>query len=225
MVYLDRPQRTPTDSPAMPINDRGNGPADLSFEGNLFNRLLDDRIVFLGTEVTSEVSNRICAQLLLLAAADPKRDINLYVNSPGGSVDAGLAIMDTMQFIENDVATLVIGMAASMGQFLVSSGAKGKRFALPHSRIMMHQPLGGIQGVAADVAIQAEQMVFVKKVLREETARHTGKSIEQIEADADRDRWFTATEAVEYGLIDRVVSRAANVPDGGGTLTGSPNQS
>jgi ATP-dependent Clp protease protease subunit len=193
--------------------DTGN----IGFDAALYNRLLDERIVFLGSEVNSEVSNRICAQLLLLAAADPVRDIHLYVNSPGGSVDAGLAIVDTMQFVENDVSTLVVGMAASMGQVLVSAGAKGKRFALPHSRVMMHQPLGGIQGVASDVAIQAEQMIYVKKVLREETAKHTGKSVEQIEADADRDRWFTAEEAVDYGLIDRVVSRAVHVPDGAGT--------
>ncbi|WP_246656616.1 ATP-dependent Clp protease proteolytic subunit [Dactylosporangium vinaceum] len=189
----------------------------MGFDAALYNRLLDERIIFLGSEVNSEISNRICAQLLLLAAADPVRDVHLYVNSPGGSVDAGLAIVDTMNFIENDVSTLVVGMAASMGQFLVSAGAKGKRFALPHSRIMMHQPLGGIQGVASDVAIQAQQMIYIKRVLREETALHTGKPIEQIEADADRDRWFTATEAVEYGLIDRVVSRAINVPDGAGT--------
>ncbi|MFC5941888.1 ATP-dependent Clp protease proteolytic subunit, partial [Micromonospora harpali] len=178
------------------------GESNLSFDGNLFNRLLEERIIFLGSEVNAEVANRVCGQLLLLAAADPVRDVHLYINSPGGSVDAGLAICDTMDFIENDVSTLVVGLAASMGQVLSSAGTKGKRFALPHSRIMMHQPLGGIQGVASDVAIQAEQMLYVKRVLREETARHTGKSVDEIEADADRDRWFTADEAVNYGLID-----------------------
>ncbi|MDI5939655.1 MULTISPECIES: ATP-dependent Clp protease proteolytic subunit [unclassified Micromonospora] len=193
------------------------GETNLSFDGNLFNRLLEERIIFLGSEVNAEVANRVCGQLLLLAAADPVRDVHLYINSPGGSVDAGLAICDTMDFIENDVSTLVVGLAASMGQVLSSAGTKGKRFALPHSRIMMHQPLGGIQGVASDVAIQAEQMLYVKRVLREETARHTGKSVDEIEADADRDRWFTADEAVNYGLIDRVVSRATHVPDGAGT--------
>ncbi|WP_431974779.1 ATP-dependent Clp protease proteolytic subunit [Micromonospora haikouensis] len=193
------------------------GESNLSFDGNLFNRLLEERIIFLGSEVNPEVANRVCGQLLLLAAADPVRDVHLYINSPGGSVDAGLAICDTMDFIENDVSTLVVGLAASMGQVLSSAGTKGKRFALPHSRIMMHQPLGGIQGSASDVAIQAEQMLYVKRVLREETARHTGKSVDEIEADADRDRWFTADEAVNYGLIDRVVSRATHVPDGAGT--------
>lgn len=182
-----------------------------SFDANIYNRLLSERIIFLGSEVNDEVANRICAQLLLLAAEDNERDINLYVNSPGGSVDAGLAICDTMQFIPNDVATLAVGMAASMGQVLVSAGAKGKRYALPHSRIMMHQPLGGIAGTAADVAIQAQQMLYIKRVLREMTARDTGQSIEQIEENADRDRWFTAQEAVEYGLIDRVVSVASQV--------------
>ncbi len=216
MAHAHRtPRLAPQDATPAVVAAAENG--TMGFDGALYNRLLDERIIFLGSEVNSEISNRICTQLLLLAAADPVRDVHLYVNSPGGSVDAGLAIVDTMNFIENDVSTLVVGMAASMGQFLVSAGAKGKRFALPHSRIMMHQPLGGIQGVASDVAIQAQQMIYIKRVLREETALHTGKPIEQIEADADRDRWFTATEAVEYGLIDRVVSRATNVPDGAGT--------
>ena len=216
MIY-HRPQDAVHSVASASIIDRA-GENNLGFDSNLFNRLLDERIIFLGSEVNSEVSNRICAQLLLLAAADPTRDINIYINSPGGSVDAGLAIYDTMNFVENDVTTLVVGMAASMGQFLSSAGAPGKRFALPHSRVMMHQPLGGIQGSAADVAIQAEQMIFVKKVLREETALHTGKTTDEIERDADRDRWFTAEEAVEYGLIDRVVSRAKSVADGAGTL-------
>ncbi len=212
------PERLGAMSPDAPLGIIARaGETNLSFDGNLFNRLLEERIIFLGSEVNAEVANRVCGQLLLLAAADPVRDVHLYINSPGGSVDAGLAICDTMDFIENDVSTLVVGLAASMGQVLSSAGTKGKRFALPHSRIMMHQPLGGIQGVASDVAIQAEQMLYVKRVLREETARHTGKSVDEIEADADRDRWFTADEAVNYGLIDRVVSRATHVPDGAGT--------
>ncbi len=212
------PERLGAMSPDAPLGIIARaGESNLSFDGNLFNRLLEERIIFLGSEVNAEVANRVCGQLLLLAAADPVRDVHLYINSPGGSVDAGLAICDTMDFIENDVSTLVVGLAASMGQVLSSAGTKGKRFALPHSRIMMHQPLGGIQGVASDVAIQAEQMLYVKRVLREETARHTGKSVDEIEADADRDRWFTADEAVNYGLIDRVVSRATHVPDGAGT--------
>ncbi len=212
------PERLGAMSPDAPLGIIARaGESNLSFDGNLFNRLLEERIIFLGSEVNPEVANRVCGQLLLLAAADPVRDVHLYINSPGGSVDAGLAICDTMDFIENDVSTLVVGLAASMGQVLSSAGTKGKRFALPHSRIMMHQPLGGIQGSASDVAIQAEQMLYVKRVLREETARHTGKSVDEIEADADRDRWFTADEAVNYGLIDRVVSRATHVPDGAGT--------
>ncbi|HEX6499449.1 MAG TPA: ATP-dependent Clp protease proteolytic subunit [Micromonosporaceae bacterium] len=189
-----------------------------TLDDHLFNRLLSERIVFLGTEVDDEVANRVCAQLLLLAAEDSERDINLYVNSPGGSVSAGLAIYDTMRFVPNDVATLAVGLAASMGQFLVTAGTPGKRYALPHSRIMMHQPLGAIGGVAADVAIQAEQMIHTKKVLQELTALHSGRTIEEIERDSDRDRWFTASDAVEYGLIDRVVSLAKEIPAGAGTL-------
>jgi ATP-dependent Clp protease protease subunit len=182
----------------------------------IFNRLLSERIIFLGSEVTDPVANRICAQLLLLSAQDPERDIWLYINSPGGSVYSGLAIYDTMRFLTNDVATVATGMAASMGQLLLCAGARGKRFALPHARIMMHQPAGGIGGSASDIAIQAEQMIHTKRTVLELIARHTGQPPEQIEADADRDRWFTAEQALSYGLIDQVISGASQVPSGGG---------
>ena len=152
-------------------------------------------------------ANQLCSALLLLAAKEPDRDISLYINSPGGSVDAGMAIYDTIQFISCDVSTVVMGMAASMGQFLLTAGAKGKRFALPHARIMMHQPHGGIGGSETDSRIQAEQMIRMKKQLARLTAQHSGQPLERIEADADRDRWFTAAEAAEYGLVDRVLER------------------
>ena len=169
----------------------------------------------LGQEVNDEIANRICAELLLLAADDPERDICLYINSPGGSVTAGMAIYDMMEYVPNDVATVAMGLAASMGQFLLSAGARGKRYALPHARIMMHQPSGGIGGTAADIAIQAEQMLYVKKTLAERIAHHTGQPLEQIEADSDRDRWFTAEEAKDYGFIDHVVRSARQVPSQG----------
>jgi len=165
--------------------------------------------------VEDNVANAICAQLLLLAAEDPKRDIYLYVNSPGGSVTAGMAIYDTMQYIENDVATVALGLAASMGQFLLCAGAPGKRYSLPHARIMMHQPSGGIGGTAADIAIQAEQMMYTRRVLQERIAFHTGKTYDQVERDSDRDRWFTAEEARDYGFVDHVVSTAKQVPSEG----------
>jgi ATP-dependent Clp protease protease subunit len=177
----------------------------------IFERLLRQRIVFLGTEVNDEVANRICAQLLLLAAESPTRDIQLWINSPGGSVDAGLAIYDIMRFIENDVSTVAMGMAASMGQLLLCAGARGKRFALPSARVVMHQPSGGMRGTASDVSIQAEQLIYTKRKVRELIAWHTGQRPEFIETDSDRDRWFTAPEAVEYGFIDRVISAAAEV--------------
>jgi ATP-dependent Clp protease protease subunit len=163
------------------------------------------------------MANTICAQLLLLAAEDPDRDIFLYINSPGGSVSAGMAIYDTMQFVSNDVATVGLGLAASMGQFLLCAGAQGKRYATPHARIMMHQPSGGIGGTAADIAIQAEQMLYVKRTMAERIAFHTGQTVEQIETDSDRDRWFSAAEAKEYGFIDNVVGAASDVPSGAGT--------
>ena len=182
------------------------GPQDL--EGHIYQRLLKERIVFLGSEVRDSNSNAICAQMLLLNAEDPQADIYLYINSPGGSVDSGMAIYDTMQFISNDVATFGMGLAASMGQFLLAAGTAGKRYALPHARIMMHQPSGGMGGTAADIAIQAEQMLYTKRMFQERVAFHTGQDQAQIEADSDRDRWFTAEQAKAYGLIDEVISEA-----------------
>ncbi|HUR49191.1 MAG TPA: ATP-dependent Clp protease proteolytic subunit [Acidimicrobiales bacterium] len=173
----------------------------------IYQRLLRERIVFLGSVVEDSAANLICAQLLLLAAEDSERDISLYINSPGGSVSAGLAIYDTMQYVSCDVSTVCVGMAASMGQFLLSGGTKGKRYALPHSRIMMHQPSGQVQGQAADIAIQAEQFAYLKKMMAERTADHTGQTVERILEDSDRDRWFTAEEAADYGFIDQVISR------------------
>ncbi|HEX5997013.1 MAG TPA: ATP-dependent Clp protease proteolytic subunit [Jiangellales bacterium] len=206
--------------PAMPlqaIEARGGDNLSGNLDDSVYNRLLKERIIFLGSEVTDQVANRICAQLLLLAAEDPEHDINLYINSPGGSVYSGMAIYDTMQFVTNDVATIAMGMAASMGQLLLCAGAKGKRYALPHARIMMHQPSGGMGGTAADIAIQAEQMLYTKRMFQERVAFHTGQPAEQIEADSDRDRWFTAAEAKDYGFIDHVISGAAQVPAGAGT--------
>ena len=173
---------------------------------DIYNRLLKDRIVFLGTDVNDDIANFITAQMLYLEGQDQEKDIWLYINSPGGSVTAGMAIYDTMQFVAPDVGTICMGLGASMGQFLLGAGAKGKRYALPHARIMMHQPLGGVQGQATDIAIQAEQMALTKKLLQQLIAEHTGQSVEQIEADSDRDRWFTAEEAKDYGIIDHVIA-------------------
>jgi ATP-dependent Clp protease protease subunit len=196
---------------------RGTGAPGMNFDDSVFNRLLRERIIFLGSEVKDDMANAICAQILLLAAEDPERDIFLYINSPGGSVSAGMAIYDTMQFVQNDVGTIAMGLAASMGQFLLCAGAPGKRYALPHARVMMHQPSGGIGGTASDIAIQAEQMLYTKKLMQERIAFHTGQTVEQIELDSDRDRWFTAEEAKEYGFVDHVVTGALQVPSGGGT--------
>lgn len=176
---------------------------------DVYQRLLKERIVFLGTQVDHNSANSICAQLLLLEAEDPTRDISLYINSPGGSVTDGLGIYDTMQYVSCDVSTICLGLAASMGQFLLCAGAPGKRYALPHSRILMHQPSGQMQGQASDIAIQAEQIVYLKQMMAERISFHTGQPVERIEADSDRDRWFTATEALEYGFIDRVIERSA----------------
>ena len=183
-------------------------------DDSVYNRLLKERIIFLGSEVNTQIANRICAQLLLLSAEDPDRDISLYINSPGGSVYDGMAIYDTMQFIKNDVATIALGMAASMGQMLLCSGTRGKRYALPHARIMMHQASGGIGGTAADIAIQAEQMIYTKRLMQELIAHHTGQTIQQIEDDGDRDRWFTAEQAKEYGFIDHVITATDQVAVG-----------
>ncbi|MFF0492823.1 ATP-dependent Clp protease proteolytic subunit [Nocardia sp. NPDC003482] len=190
--------------------------AGLNLSDSVYERLLRERIIFLGTQVDDDIANKLCAQILLLSAEDPTRDIALYINSPGGSVTAGMAIYDTMQLVECDIATYGLGLAASMGQFLLTAGTKGKRHALPHARIMMHQPSAGIGGSAADIAIQAEQFAHTKRELNELQALHTGKSLEQVTADADRDRWFTAKEALEYGFIDRVISHARQVGDSNG---------
>lgn len=186
---------------------------------SVYQALLANRIIFLGSEVRDENANAICAQMLLLNAEDPHKDIYLYINSPGGSVSAGMAIYDTMQWISNDVATVAMGLAASMGQFLLSAGTRGKRYALPHAKIMMHQPSGGIGGTASDIKILAEQIIATKKELNALNALHTGRSVEQIEADSDRDRWFTAPEALEYGFIDHVYARAAEIQS-----SDAPNQ-
>jgi ATP-dependent Clp protease protease subunit len=180
----------------------------------LFQRLLRNRIVFLGQQVDDDIANRICAEMLILSAEDPKSDITFYINSPGGSVYAGLAIYDIMQFVPNDVSTYAMGMAASMGQFLLTAGAPGKRYALPHATVLMHQPSGGIGGTASDIRIQAEQMLYVKKTLFERTAFHTGQTVEQIEKDADRDRWYTAEDAKTYGFVDHVVRSATEATGG-----------
>src|ERR1019366_8869891 len=181
-----------TEAPPLPLGDP------------LFQRLLRHRIILLGQQVDDDLANRICAELVLLAAEDSRRDISVYINSPGGSVSAGLAIYDVMQYVPNDIATYAMGMAASMGQFLLCAGTAGKRYALPHAQILMHQPHGGIGGTASDIRIQAEQ-----------TALHTGQTVEQIETDSDRDRWFTADEAKNYGFVDRVLRSATEVPSEG----------
>jgi len=180
----------------------------MGLDDHIYQRLLRERIIFLGSDVRDDNANAICAQMLLLAAEDPDKDVWLYINSPGGSISAGMAIYDTMKWIPNDVATVAMGLAASMGQFLLSAGTHGKRYATPHARVMMHQPSGGIGGTASDIKIQAEQMLFVKKQMAELIAEHTGQTVEQIEADSDRDRWFSAQEAKDYGFVDHVFERA-----------------
>ena len=198
----------------LPPQLRGSEQLAVGLDDSVYNRLLKERIIFLGSDVNTQVANRICAQLLLLSAEDPDRDITLYINSPGGSVYDGMAIYDTMQYVSNDVSTIALGMAASMGQMLLCAGTRGKRFALKHARIMMHQASGGIGGTAADIAIQAEQMIHTKKLLIDLIAEHTGQSAEQVEADSDRDRWFTAEQAQEYGFIDHVITGVSPVPVG-----------
>ena len=190
------------------ISRMHSAPAGLNLSDSVFERLLRERIIFLGSQVDDEIANKLCAQILLLSAEDPNRDISLYINSPGGSVPAGMAIYDTMKYSPCDVATYGMGLAASMGQFLLSAGTKGKRYALPHARIMMHQPSAGVGGTAADIAIQAEQFAHTKREMAELIAQHTGQTVEQITKDSDRDRWFTAEEAKDYGFVDHVVSSA-----------------
>ncbi len=196
----------------MSIDLRTGGPSMAGFGDMLDERLLRERIVWLEGEVRDENSNRIAKQLQVLAAEDPDKDITLYINSPGGSITAGMVIYDTMQLIPNDVTTIAMGLAASMGQFLLCAGAPGKRYATPNTRIMMHQPLGGIGGTASDIKIQAEQMLFIKKRMAQLIAEHSGHTVEEIEADSDRDRWFTAEEARDYRLIDHVYSTSADAP-------------
>ena len=186
--------------------------AELSLDRTAaFERLLKDRIIWLGSEVRDDMANEVCAKILLLAAEDSEKDIFLYVNSPGGSITAGMAIYDTMQYVPNDIVTVGIGMAASMGQFLLSSGTKGKRYATPNTRVLLHQPHGGFGGTASDIQTQAELILDMKKRLAELTAEQTGKTVEQIMKDGDRDRWFTAQEALEYGFIDQIQEFASSV--------------
>lgn len=186
-------------------NERGERAMDI------YSRLLKDRIVILGSGVNDEVSNSIVAQLLFLQFDDPKADIHFYINSPGGSITAGMAIYDTMQFVSCDVATVCLGLAASMGQFLLTAGAAGKRYSLPNARIMMHQPLAGLRGQAADIAIQAEQLAYTKLRMAQLIAEHSGQPLEQIQEDSERDRWFTAEQAKEYGLCDNVILRRGEI--------------
>src|SRR3954453_15242357 len=183
----------------------------------VFDRLLKDRIIWLGSEVRDENANEICAKILLLAAEDSERDIYLYINSPGGSITAGMAIYDTMQFIPNDVVTVGIGMAASMGQLLLTPGTKGKRYITPNARVLLHQPHGGFGGTSSDIQTQAQLIIDMKNRLAEITAAATGKSVEQVNADGDRDRWFTAHQALEYGFVDHIRESALDVSGGGGT--------
>jgi ATP-dependent Clp protease protease subunit len=197
---------------------RNEGPG-MGLTDTIYNRLLKERIIWLGSEVRDENANAISAQMMLLAAEDPDKDIYLYINSPGGSITAGMAIYDTMQYIKPDIVTIAMGMAASMGQFLLSSGTKGKRYITPHARVLMHQPSGGIGGTATDIRINAELILHMKRTLAELTAAQTGKTVEQINADADRDRWFTAPEALEYGFVDHIIESSSGVPGGGGTDT------
>ena len=195
----------------MPMNPMAQTTSVVSPTYEIFNRLLRERIIFLGTEVDDDIANVVCAQLLHLAGEDADREVWVYINSPGGSVTAGMAIYDTMQFIEPDVATVCMGLGASMGQFLLCAGAPGKRFALPHTRIMMHQPSGGFRGQAADIAIQAEQLLYVKQLMAERIAFHTGQEVETIQRDSERDRWFTSEQAKEYGIIDHVTQRRGEI--------------
>ena len=191
--------------------------ADTGFPPSVFDRLLKDRIIWLGSEVRDENANEIAAKLLLLAAEDDNKDIFLYINSPGGSITAGMAIYDTMQFVPNDIVTVGIGMAASMGQFLLSSGTKGKRYITPNARVLLHQPSGGFGGTSADIQTQAFVILDMKKRMAELTAEQTGKSIEQVLIDNDRDNWFDAKGALEYGFVDHIREYAATVVGGGGT--------
>jgi ATP-dependent Clp protease protease subunit len=198
-------------------SDRGPGAGVSGYGDSIKERLLRERILFLEGEVRDDMANEIVRQLLLLSAEDPEKDIYLYVNSPGGSVSAGMAIYDTMQFVKNDVATVGLGMCASMGQFLLTAGAPNKRYALKHTRVMMHQPLGGLGGVQSLVQKQAEQMLLIKRQMAELIAQHTGQPVERIVEDSEWEKWFSADEAKEYGIVDHVVTSAGDVTGGGGT--------
>ncbi len=200
------------DLPNLPPIAQGPTGLDLG-AADIYNRLLKERIVFLGTDVNDTIANQLAAQILYLDGQDEEKDIWVYINSPGGAISAGMAIYDTMQFVNNDVATYGMGLAASMGQFLLCAGEPGKRFALPHARVMMHQPSGGFQGQASDIQIQAEQILYVKKLMAQRIAEHTGQPLDQVETDSERDRWFTAEEAKDYGIIDQVTSRRQEMAD------------
>ena len=193
------------------IQARSSSVGMIGLDDQVYNRLLRERIIFLAGEVRDDMANAICAQILLLAAEDSNKDIYLYVNSPGGSVTAGMAIYDTMQYVKNDIATVGMGIAASMGQFLLTAGAPGKRYATPNARILMHQPLGGIGGTATDIRIQAEQMAIIKRTLSEINAKHTGQTLEKILIDSDRDNWFNAEDAKAYGFIDHIATSDGQV--------------
>ncbi|MGY1839294.1 ATP-dependent Clp protease proteolytic subunit [Modestobacter sp. SYSU DS0903] len=195
-----------------PITMRTAAPPATTLGDAVYERLMRERIVFLGREVDDVIANELCAQMLLLSAEDPTRDIHLYVNSPGGSVMAGLAVYDTMRFVDCDVATYAMGMAASMGQFLVTAGTAGKRHSLPHTRILMHQPSAGLRGTAADITIQAEMLGQLKQQVNELQAEHSGQDVEQVARDSERDRWFSPAEARSYGLVDHVIPDASASP-------------
>ena len=199
------------DPQAGQIQARSSSVGMIGLDDQVYNRLLRERIIFLAGEVRDDMANAICAQILLLAAEDSNKDIFLYVNSPGGSVTAGMAIYDTMQYVKNDIATVGMGIAASMGQFLLTAGAPGKRYATPNARILMHQPLGGIGGTATDIRIQAEQMAITKRTMAEINAKHTGQTLEKILIDSDRDNWFNAQDAKAYGFIDHVATSDGQV--------------
>ena len=200
----------------MAIQASGGNETPMGLGDSVYQRLLKERIIWLGGEVRDDNANAICAQLLLLAAEDPDRDIYLYINSPGGSVTAGMAIYDTMQYVKPDVVTVGMGLAASMAQFLLTAGAPGKRYITPHTRVLLHQPLGGAGGSATDIRINADLILGMKKELAQITASRTGKSVEQVEADGDRDHWFTAQEALEYGFVDRVIDSPQEIGNRGG---------
>ena len=200
----------------MAIQASGGNETPMGLGDSVYQRLLKERIIWLGGEVRDDNANAICAQLLLLAAEDPERDIYLYINSPGGSVTAGVAIYDTMQYVKPDVVTVGMGLAASMGQFLLTAGAPGKRYITPHTRVLLHQPLGGAGGSATDIRINADLILGMKKELAQITASRTGKSVEQVEADGDRDHWFTAQEALEYGFVDQVIDSPQEIGNRGG---------